>query len=215
MILRRPCTALAAVATLLALPACARGQAVSRAIDSTVVTELPPGLGQLNQDVITLRLRTGTLEVRFLPLEERLIRLLAPDAYQALHQMLRSYRVRIDSIASSRGVHDPGVALVSFHALAPDTRFDPAILTLSLRGQQYRPIGTIPLSPSFSNQQLDVRAQASGLFVYERQLPVQEPFSLRYLDGTNEEWERRLQRLDTERARILGRSRHATDSLTP
>ncbi|MES2124171.1 MAG: hypothetical protein V4503_05730 [Gemmatimonadota bacterium] len=204
-----------AFAVGLALPGCARAQVTSNAPDSTAVAELPPGLGQLNQDVITLRLRTGTLEVRFVPLEERLIRLLAPDAYQALHQMLKSYRVRIDSVASSRGVHDPGVALVSFHALAPDTRFDPAVLTLSLRGQQYRPIGTLPLSPSFSNQQLDVREQASGLFIYERQLPFQEPFTVSYLDGTNEEWERRLTRLDTERARILGRVRHSADSIKP
>lgn len=202
-------------AALLALPGCARAQVASPPPDSTTAIELPPGLGQLNQDVITLRLRTGTLEVRFVPLEERLIRLLAPDAYQALHQMLKSYRVRIDSIASSRGVHDAGVALVSFHALAPATRFDPAVLTLALRGQQYRPIGTLPLSPSFSNQQLDVREQASGLFIYERQLPVQEPFTVSYLDGTNDEWERRLPRLDSERSRILGRVRHSSDSIRP
>lgn len=205
---------LMAIAGALALPACARAQ-VSTPVDSVRALELQPGLGQLNQDVITLRLSSGTLEVRIVPLEERLIRLLAPDAYQSLHLLLQSQRKRIDSIAAARGVREPGVALVSFYGLAPATRFDPAVLSISLRNQQYRPIGTVPLSPTFSNQQLDVREQASGLFVYERQLPTQEPFTVRYLDSTNDDWERRLTRLDSERARILGRTRRGTDSIKP
>ncbi|MES2306853.1 MAG: hypothetical protein V4558_15220 [Gemmatimonadota bacterium] len=206
--------ALALAVTLLALPACARAQVVVPPRD-TSSTDIQPGYGQLNQDVITLRLRTGTLEVRFVPLEERLIRVLAPDAYQSLHLLLQTHRRKIDSVASARGVRDPGVALVSFHSLAPSTRFDPSVLTLSLHSQQYRPIATIPLSPTFSNQQLDVREQASGLFIYERELPLHEPFTVTYLDGTNEEWERRLSRLDSERARILGRTRQRTDSIKP
>ncbi|MEO5800237.1 MAG: hypothetical protein ABIZ70_04745 [Gemmatimonadales bacterium] len=201
--------------TLLALPACARAQVTAAASRDTSSTDIQPGYGQLNQDVITLRLRTGTLEVRFVPLEERLLRVLAPDAYQSLHLLLQAHRKKIDSIASARGVRDPGVALVSFHSLAPSTRFDPALLTVSLHSQQYRPIATVPLSPTFSNQQLDVREQASGLFIYERELPLHEPFTVTYLDGTNEEWERRLSRLDSERARILGRTRVRTDSTKP
>lgn len=199
--------------TVLVLPACARAQVVSTPDSNT--TEIQPGYGQLSQDAITLRLRSGTLEVRLVPLDERLIRLLAPDAYQSLHLLLQSQRKRIDSTALARGVREPGVALVSFHALAPATRFDPAVLTLSLHGQQFRPIGTIPLSPTFSNQQIEVREQASGLFIYERQLPVQEPFTVSYLDGTNEEWERRLSRLSSERSRILGRTRQRPDSIKP
>lgn len=202
-----------ALLALLLLPGCARAQvAASR---DTSVTDIQPGYGQLNQDVITLRLRTGTLEVRLIPLDEKLIRVLAPDAYQSLHLLLQSQRRRIDSVAASRGVRDAGVAYVSFHSLAPSTRFDPALLTLSLHGQQFRPIATIPLSPTFSNQQLEVREQASGLFIYERPLPVLEPFTVSYLDGINEEWERRLGRLDSERSRILGRTRQRTDSIKP
>jgi hypothetical protein len=118
-------------------------------------------------------------------------------------------------VASQRGVRNPGVAFVSFHALAPATRFDPALVTLSLHGQQFRPIATIPLSPTFSNQQLEVREQASGLFIYERRLPVMEPFTVSYLESTNEEWERRLGRLDSERSRILARTRQRPDSIKP
>lgn len=210
--LRRPHW-LALMLVTMALPACARAQVLPSR--DTTTSDIQPGYGQLNQDVITLRMRTGTLEVRLIPLEESLIRVLAPDAYQSLHLLLQSQRRRIDSVASQRGVRNPGVAFVSFHALAPATRFDPALVTLSLHGQQFRPIATIPLSPTFSNQQLEVREQASGLFIYERRLPVMEPFTVSYLESTNEEWERRLGRLDSERSRILARTRQRPDSIKP
>lgn len=203
----------AALALLLAtVPAVAQQP---QATDSASLALFPPGLGQLSQDVLAMRIRTGTLDIRVVPLEERALRLLAPDAYQALHLLLTQHRAKIDSIGASRGVRTPGVAYVSFYGLAPATRFDPFLLTLSQRNQLFRPIGTIPLSAPFSNQQLDVREQASGLVLYERFLPVQEPFTMSYLDGVSDDWERRLTRLDAERLRILGRLRSRGDSTSP
>lgn len=197
---------------LLALPASAIAQTGQ---PGGAMSLLPPGYGTLKQDFIMLRLRTGTLQVQIMPIDERLIRLLAPDAYGPLHQLLLSQRRAIDSMASTRGVTDPGIALVSFHALAPATRFDPSVLTVSSRSQQYRPIGTIPLTPTFSNQQLEVREHASGLFIYEQLLPIAEPFTVTYLDSSNEEWDQKLPRLESERARILGRIRLLTDTIKP
>lgn len=43
------------------------------------------------------------------------------------------------------------------------------------------------------------------LLLFEEPLPVTEPFIVEYLDARNGEWERRLPRLDRERARILAR----------
>lgn len=203
---------LIAMLSVVSLPACARAQVNQPGAE---ISLLPPGYGVLKQDFIMVRLRTGTLQIQVMPVDERLIRLLAPDAYGPLHQLLLSQRRVIDSIASSRGVHDPGIALVSFHALAPDTRFDPAVLTVSSRSRQYRPIGFVPLTPTFSNQQLDVREQASGLFIYEQLLPIEEAFTVSYLDSSNEEWGQKLPRIESERSRILGRIRTQTDTIKP
>jgi len=172
--------------------------------DTASRDQLPLGRGQLSQDNITIRLREVTLDIRFLPLDERVLRLLSDDSYAALNALLNVHRRRVDSIAASRGVRRPGIALVSFHALTPSTRFDPTVLSVSLRNRQYRPIGVLPLTPSFSSQQLDAGGSASGLFIYEEELPVTEPFTIGYLDASSEEWERRLPRLETERGRILG-----------
>ena len=201
-------------ALLIAACACAPKVAPAQVMPADTATngELPIGKGQLSQDNITVRLRSGTLDIRVVPLDQRVLRLLSADGYAALNGIVVSQRRRIDSIASSRGVRRPGVALVSFHSLAPATRFDPQVLALSLRNRQYRPIGVLPMTPVFSSQQLDAGASATGLFVYEEELPVTEPFTLSYLDAVTEEWERRLPRLETERGRIVGTRRIPPDS---
>ncbi len=172
--------------------------------DSTA-NALPIGQGRLSQDAITLRFGTGSLDIRILPLEEGLLRLLSVDSYRALTSLVEEYRPRVDTIASSRGIRQPGLALVTFYGLAPNTRFDPQLLTLLSRNQFYRPIGVLPLSASFSNQQLDVRGQASAIFLFEQPIPVLEAFTVNYVSASTSEWERKLSRINAERARILGR----------
>ncbi len=181
----------------------------------SAASQLPIGQGRLNQDVITLRLGTASIEIRLVPLEEAVLRLLSPDGYQALSRLAAEQRGLLDSLPATRGLRTPGLALVTFYGLAPNSRFDPQLLTVTLRNQLYRPVAILPLSPSFSNQQLDVRGQATAIFVYERPLPVLESFTVSYLSATNSEWERKLQRLNAERARIIGRAQARPDSGPP
>jgi hypothetical protein len=197
------------LASLLLLAVLGSRAARAQAGDSM---DIPVGKGTLRQDAITLRLTSASLEIRIVPLDERVTRLLAPDGYQALKALQATKQRGVDSIAAGRGITRPGLALVSFHALAPGTRFDPSLLTVGLHGQQIRAIGVIPMSAAFSNQQLDVRDLATGLFVFERPLPVTDAFTVSYLSATTEDWNRRLEQLDAERARILSRGRARTDS---
>jgi hypothetical protein len=111
-----------------------------------------------------------------------------------------------------RGLRQPGLALVTFYGLAPNTRFDPQQLSILSRNQLYRPVGILPLSPTFSNQQLDVRGQASAIFVFELPIRVLEAFTVTYLSASTTEWERKLSRINAERARILGRRPTSPDS---
>lgn len=178
--------------------------------EGAVDPALPPaGFGQLNQEVITLRLRSGPLEIRVVPLDERVLRLLSNDGYTSLQTLIASQQARIDSIAQRTGVRNPGIALVTFFATTPGTRFDPQLLTLTVRNRLLRPIGVVPLSPGMSAQQLDVRDAATGLFLMEEPIPVTEPFSVGYLGASADDWERRLGRLDAERGRIRARAQGA------
>jgi hypothetical protein len=204
----------AALLLLALLPAPALSAQTKLPADTTIGL-VPLGLGRLNQDVITVRLSTGSLDIRLVPLQEGLLRLLSPDGYQALTHLVAGEQKRIDSLSSARGLRQPGLTLVTFFGLAPNTRFDPQLLTVVARNQLFRPVGVLPLSPGFSNQQLEARGQATAIIVYERPLPVLEPFTVSYLTATSAEWERKLQRLNAERARILGRAAADTGRRTP
>jgi hypothetical protein len=206
------------LALILALTACGASRApaqvnapIATAADSSSDPALPPaGFGQFNQDVITLRLRSGSLEIRVVPLDERVLRLLSNDGYNSLRALVAGQQARIDSIARRAGVQEPGIALVTFFASTPNTRFDPQLLNITVRNRLLRPIGVIPLSPAMSAQQLDIRDQATGLFLMEERIPVTEPFVVGYLADRADDWDRRLGRLDAERGRIRVRAQGAS-----
>jgi hypothetical protein len=168
---------------------------------------LPPGYGSLTQSDLALRVRDDDLEIRFVPLDHRIMPLLARDAYQSLRQLLETNRRGIDSVASRAGVSQPGLALVSFFGQRPDVHFDPQTLTLLLRNRVFRPLGLIPLSSKFNSQQLGVREQASAIYLFEEEIPVDDSFTLSYGALTSEDWQQKQQLLDRERARVAARSR--------
>lgn len=189
--------------TLLLLLACA-GRA--RAQEGVATADLPPvGYGSFNQEQLSVRFGALDLEVRFLPLDERLLRLLARDAYESLHGLVVERQVRIDSVARQSGVSLPGLALVSFFALRRDARFEPENLALLYRNQLRRPAAILPYTANFSSRQLGVREQATAIYVFDEPLPVFEEFGISYGSYTTSGWKEALRRIERERARVLAR----------
>ncbi|MGH7592367.1 MAG: hypothetical protein ACRELE_00725 [Gemmatimonadales bacterium] len=197
---------------LLALAAIASSATAQSVADSSRTDNLPAEKGQLSLSTLTVNLSYTNLEIVFVPLDERVLRLLTRDSYLSMERLIQQHRQSIDSAASASGVTSPGLAFVSFHGLAPNTRFDPQLLTLIFHGQQFRPAAWVALSPSFSNQQLDVREQVQAIFIYRRDIPVREAFTLSYLAANNDDWGNRLIRFDAERSRILGSARSRADT---
>ncbi|HEY3012831.1 MAG TPA: hypothetical protein VGJ36_08805 [Gemmatimonadales bacterium] len=192
---------LAAVLALLGCAGPATGQSGQRA------HPLPSGYGSLTQNDLALRVRNDEIEIRFIPLDPQVTPLLAKDAYQSLRSLVETNRRAIDSVASRAGVAQPGLALVSFFGQRPDVRFDPQTLTLLIRNRVFRPLGTIPLSAKFTSQQLEVRDQASAIYLFEETIPVDDSFTLSYGALTSEDWQKKQPMLDRERARVAARSR--------
>ena len=197
----------------LALVACAPA---ARGQDSTTTAAQgdlpPPGFGTLNQDDIAITLRQEELEIRILPLDERVLRLLAPDAYSSLHGVVTSHARAIDSVSRQSGVSSPGLFLITFFARKPGARFDPQNVQVLIRNQLYRPIGVVPFSANFNSQQLEVRQQATGILLFEELVPVFEAFTISYGVSSSSDWEGRLNRLQRERSRVMSRAR--ADSTT-
>jgi hypothetical protein len=177
--------------------------------------DLPPaGYGTLSQDDINLTFVAGDLQVRFLPLDERILRLLGGDAYASLHGLVASRKPVLDSIAARNGSTTPGYALVSFFALRPDASYDPDNLMVTVRSQLYRPIGLVPFTANFNARRLGVRQAATAIYVIEQPLPVFESFTVAY--GTNSaDWQDLLPRIERERSRVVARFQSPSDSAKP
>jgi len=170
-------------------------------------TDLPPALlGTLRQDAVAIHLTTDNLAVRALPLDERVIRLLSPDTYSALHQLYQSRAA--DVVAAARGAgRDSAMALiVTFFGLQPQVTFNPDQLYISSQNNFYRPIAIIPLTPRWSEYRIDQRQQASAIYLFDASIPVLQPFTLFYGNLSSDAWEASVSVLAGERARVLARA---------
>lgn len=192
---------LAVLFIVCALPVRAESQSAAPLPVTTV------SYGTLNQDDLAIRVRNEDVEIRFIPLDAKVIRLLANDAFQSLRSLVESRRRSIDSVASRAGVAEPGLALVSFFGLRSDTRFDPQTLTVRLRSRALQPLGIIPINARFTSHQLNLREQASAIYLFEEDLPVDDSFSLSYGALLSEDWQTKQSLIDRERARVSARAR--------
>ena len=166
----------------------------------------PPGLGTLRQDQVAVRLGTASLAIRVLPLDERVIRLLAPDTYSSLAELKRSRAAEIAAAARRAGLDSTTVFVVTFFGMAPNARFDPDQLYLSSQNAFFRPIGVVPMTPQWGEAQLGQRQQAVAIYLFQPGIPVLQPFTVFYGDQPSTAWESTLRVLDNERARVLARA---------
>ncbi len=190
------------------LGGCARA-AAAQAGEGAAAPLPPPGYGTLTQNDLALRIRTPDLDVRFIPLDGRVTRLLARDSWESLRSLVQSRRASIDSVANMAGISRPGLALVTFFAQRTNARFDPQTLTVLVRSREFRPLGIVSFSGRFTAQQLDVREQVSAIYLFEEDLPVNDSFSVLYGGQTSADWQGKQRVLDRERARVALREQGA------
>jgi hypothetical protein len=167
---------------------------------------VPPGFGSLRRDDIVLRFATDQLQLQILPLDERVIRLLAPDTYRSLEQLIQSRQPDITDAARRAGVSNPALVMVTFYGQASGARFTPDDVQLLSRGRQYQPVAVIPLSPTWNTLQLDQRQQAVAIFLYDEGITWFEDLSASYQGAPPAPWSRSLQLLQRERARVQARA---------
>lgn len=167
---------------------------------------VPAGYGTLRRDDVVVRLATGTIEVQVLPLDEQVTRLLAPDTYRSLTQLVQSRAAEIAEAAARGGTEHPTLVMVTFLGVVPQARFNPEDLTITSRGRLFRPIGIVPLSPTWSSFQLDARQQAAAIYLFEPGISVREELTVSYQGLSSDAWSRSIRLLDQERARVKARA---------
>lgn len=174
--------------------------------DSTAATSIPAGFGTLRQDDIAIVLQPQGVRVTAIPLDENVIRTLAPDSYRSLRALLESRRQEIARRAAMHGLREPRVWYVLFYGLAPDARFVPTDVTVSSGGRDFRPFDVVGISPGFGTQRLQPRDTQKGLLLFDEGLDVSQPVVVTMGAERNSDWDGILRKIDAERAAIRARA---------
>src|SRR5436190_18115169 len=96
--------------------------------------------------------------------------------------------------------------MVTVLGVVPQARFNPDELNITSRGRLFRPIGIVPLSPTWSSYQLDARQQAAAIYLFEPGISVREQLTVSYEGLASDAWSRSIRLLDQERARVKARA---------
>lgn len=169
-------------------------------------TLVPPGYGTLRQDDIALLFQLQGVQVKAIPLDESVIRMLSPDSYRALRELVGSRREEIDELAARRGVRAPSLWYVSFFGLEPEARFSPMEFVITSAGREFRPLELLPLTTGFGQQRLRQREVQSAIYVFEDGLDVEQPLVATVETQRNAAWAQVLRRIERERALIRSRA---------
>jgi hypothetical protein len=170
-------------------------------------TDYPPaGFGTLRQEEISIGFRTNEFEIQVVPLDERIIRLLAPDTYRSFHRLKSTKSDELDAVATRYGLRTPNVFLVRFFAVQPSVRFEPEFLTITSQNRLFRVLEIIALSPLWSGRQLNQRETATAIYVFDDGIRIMDPMTLSYAFVSTDRWGVLVRALETERASVIARA---------
>lgn len=174
-------------------------------LDSSHAHFVPPGFGTLRQDDIAIKLGLPGLQVRVLPLDETVTRLLSPDSYRALHDLAENRREQLTTMARRYNLRNPSFWYVSFHGLQPDARFNPTELVIATTSQEFRPVDFIALTPGFGEQRVQQRETQSAIMIFE-EIDVSQPVTVQMREARSSSWETTLRAIERERALVRSRA---------
>jgi len=198
--------------------ACATGQVVAQqppatqtgaVVDTLDPNFVPPGFGSLRQDDIALKVTPSSgLQVRAIPLDERVIRLLSPDSYKALREQLNSKQAAIQAVRERNRLPSYSLWVVSFFALEQgETRLSPQEFIISNTGRDFRPLDVLPMTPGFGEYRLRQREVQTAVLVFDGALDVFQPTSATIEGQTSAtDWGRVLQLIERERSLVRSRA---------
>lgn len=170
---------------------------------------VPAGFGTLRQDDIALKVSPANgLQVRAIPLDERIIRLLSPDSYRSLRELVASKERDLQAVRERNRLPGYSVWYVSFFAQEQgETRFSPQEFIINNTGRDFRPLDMLPITPGFGEYRLKQRDVQSALLIFDGQVDVNQPLTA-LMESTPSvtDWNRVIQRIERERALVRSRA---------
>jgi len=162
---------------------------------------IPPGYGTLSQAEFTLQLQSGPLQIQVTPLAESVIRLAAPDTYQRLTSLSTS-----GGESFARGVSEERpLFLVSMFSRVPTTTYEPENLQIVNGGLRYRPVAIEAITPGWGGQRLRQEETQIAIYTFDPGIHLEITMTVEYEGVRDTSWDRILNRLESERARVRAR----------
>jgi hypothetical protein len=167
---------------------------------------IPAGFGSLRRDDIAMTVQSLGLNVTAIPLDENVIRTLAPDSYQMLHALRESRARQLDSVRSNMGLPSVHAWYVSFTNLQQgEARFDPNDFLVRSAGRDVRPLRVWGITPGFGSGRLAQRSTQSAIYAFDPQVDASQPLTVIIGTQENATWGDALQKIELERARVWSR----------
>lgn len=169
---------------------------------------IPAGFGSLRGDEVSVVVQVLGLTVKAMPLEESVIRTLAPDRYRAFNALRESKAAAIDSIRRRLGRQSVQTWYVQyFNAQQGEARFDPHDVLIRSAGRDFRPFAVLPLVGRRLDQgRLPQRENADGVYVFDPAIELTQPLTVAIAGQSSAAWGDILQKLERERAAIWSRA---------
>jgi hypothetical protein len=169
---------------------------------------LPAGYGSLRRDDLQVSAQVQGLTIRAIPIDESVIRTLAPDSYASLRAIRMGKASAIERVRTRLGLSSVQVWYVTFfNVQAGEARFDPKGMQLRSAGRDFRPLEVIALSTGFGDGRLAQGRNADAIFVFDPAVQLSQPIVVtlagEQLAGWNDET---INKLDRERASIWSRA---------
>ena len=169
---------------------------------------IPAGFGTLRQDQIAIRVQNLGLTVSAIPLEESVIRTLAPDSYRTLHAIRESKRAALESLRARNGLAGVQAWYVTyFNVQQGDARFDAFDFLVHSAGQDFRPLDALPITPGFGDGRVAQRGQSSAIYAFDPQIDLNQPLTVTALGQQTTVWgDTMLPLIERERSLVWSRS---------
>jgi hypothetical protein len=177
-----------------------------RDADTSGAGLIPAGYGSLRQEEISVRIQLPSLLVRAIPLDESIIRVLSPDSYSALHELVRGRSTEIATLAGRHGVRTPSLWYISFYGLEHEARFDPQGVVITGGGRDYRALEIVPLTGNFSSPRIRQRETHSAIYLFDDGLDANQPVVVAIDTVRNATWGTTLRAIERERALVRSRA---------
>ena len=194
-------------------PATAQVPAQSVTVDPGLI---PAGYGSLKRDDIAITVQVEGLTIRAIPLDESVIRTLAPDSYASLHRLSASHAAELDRVRLRLGLATIQVWHVQFFNVQQgDARYDPRGVQIRSAGRDFRPLDVLPLVRGFEDGRLAQGRSVDAIFAFDPAVSLSQPLVVTLAGRVSSAWSDALPRLERERAAVWSRAAAARKPTGP